>query len=57
MADLLVSSLKAAGAGLEAQSARIRVVAENLANAAVERPHPGGASLPAQNDFIRAGVR
>ena len=33
MADLLVSSMKIAGSGLEVQSARIRVVAENLANA------------------------
>ncbi len=33
MADMLVSSVRIAGSGLEAQSARIRVVAENLANA------------------------
>jgi flagellar basal-body rod protein FlgC len=41
MADFLVSSMKAAGAGLEAQSARIRVVAENLANAQSSGKTPG----------------
>ncbi len=33
MIDPLVSSLRVAGSGLETQSARLRVVAENIANA------------------------
>ncbi len=41
MADLLVSSMKIAGSGLEAQSARIRVVSQNLANAQSSGKTPG----------------
>lgn len=41
---MLVSSMSIAGAGLEAQSARIRVVAENLANAQSSGRTPGAAA-------------
>ncbi len=41
MIDPLTAALKIAGAGLEAQSARMRVVAENLANAQSTGNGPG----------------
>ncbi len=41
MLDPLAASIKIAGAGLEVQSARLRVVAENMANANVTGPAPG----------------
>jgi flagellar basal-body rod protein FlgC len=41
MIDPLTAALKIAGAGLEAQSARMRVVAENLANAQSTGDAPG----------------
>ena len=41
MIDPLEASLKIAGAGLEAQSARLRVVSENLANAQSTGSTPG----------------
>lgn len=40
--DPLSASLKIAGAGLEAQSTRLRVVSENLANAQSTASEPGG---------------
>ena len=42
MADSLVGALSIAGAGLAAQSARLRVVSENIANADVTAQAPGG---------------
>jgi flagellar basal-body rod protein FlgC len=39
--DPLVASLKIAGSGLEAQSARLRIVAENMANARSTGRIPG----------------
>lgn len=42
MIDPLTASLKIAAAGLEAQSTRMRVVAENLANAQSTSNVPGG---------------
>jgi flagellar basal-body rod protein FlgC len=42
MSDPLIASLKIAGSGLEAQSARLRVVSENLANAHSTATEPGG---------------
>jgi|SRR5262249_44452414 len=41
MLDPLAAAIKVAGAGLEAQSARLRVVSENMANANVNGPTPG----------------
>src|ERR1700758_3040362 len=41
MLDPLAAAIKVAGAGLEVQSARLRVVAENMANANVNGPTPG----------------
>jgi flagellar basal-body rod protein FlgC len=41
MLDPLAAAIKVAGAGLEVQSARLRVVAENMANANVTGPTPG----------------
>jgi flagellar basal-body rod protein FlgC len=41
MLDPLAAAIKVAGAGLEVQSARLRVVAENMANANVNGPSPG----------------
>lgn len=41
MLDPLAAAIKVAGAGLEVQSARLRVVAENMANANVTGPAPG----------------
>lgn len=41
MIDPLTAALKVVGAGLEAQSARMRVVAENLANAQSTGDAPG----------------
>ena len=43
MTDLLAASMRIAGSGLEAQSARIRVVAENLANAQSSASSPGAS--------------
>lgn len=40
--DSLQASLKMAGAGLEAQSARLRVISENIANASSTATSPGG---------------
>jgi flagellar basal-body rod protein FlgC len=42
MADPLAASLKIAASGLEAQSTRLRVVSENLANAQSTATVPGG---------------
>ncbi|MCI0734836.1 MAG: flagellar basal body rod protein FlgC [Beijerinckiaceae bacterium] len=39
--DPLAAAIRVAGAGLEAQSARLRIVAENLANAHSTGPTPG----------------
>ncbi|MGD0639678.1 MAG: flagellar basal body rod protein FlgC [Roseiarcus sp.] len=41
MADPLQSSLKIAGAGLEAQSVRLRVISENIANSQSTGTTPG----------------
>jgi flagellar basal-body rod protein FlgC len=41
MSDPLAAAIKIAGSGLEAQSARLRVVAENMANANVNGAKPG----------------
>jgi flagellar basal-body rod protein FlgC len=41
MLDPLSAAIKVAGAGLEVQSARLRIVAENMANANVNGPTPG----------------
>lgn len=41
MMDALQASLRVAGAGLAAQSARLRVVSENIANAQSTGPTPG----------------
>ncbi len=40
--DSLVSSIRAAGSGLEAQATRVRVVSENIANAASTSKSAGG---------------
>lgn len=40
--DSLISSIKIAGSGMEAQSRRIQVVAENIANASSTAKVPGG---------------
>ncbi|MBV8473253.1 MAG: flagellar basal body rod protein FlgC, partial [Hyphomicrobiales bacterium] len=42
MPDSLQSSLKIAGAGLEAQSLRLRIISENIANAQSTAATPGG---------------
>ncbi len=42
MPDPLQSSLKIAGAGLEAQSLRLRIISENVANAQSTSTTPGG---------------
>lgn len=42
MTDPLITSLKIAGSGLDAQSTRLRVVSENLANAQSTATEPGG---------------
>ncbi|MCT8989280.1 flagellar basal body rod protein FlgC [Chelativorans sp. SCAU2101] len=42
MADALVAAVKVAGSGLVAQSERMRVVSENLANAQSTSDVPGG---------------
>ena len=42
MSDLLAQALKTAGGALTAQSTRLRVIAENIANAAVTASVPGG---------------
>ena len=42
MPDSLVATITAAGAGLSAQSVRMRVVSENIANANVTAKTPGG---------------
>ena len=43
MIDALQASLRVAGSGLAAQSARLRVTTENLANAQSTRLTPGAA--------------
>lgn len=43
MMDPLSAALKIAGSGLAAQSARLRVVSENMANAQATGQGPGGA--------------
>lgn len=43
MIDPLETSIKIAGAGLEAQSARLRIVSENLANAQSTGSTPGAS--------------
>lgn len=42
MADMLIASLKTAASGLGAQSMRLRVASENLANAETTSRVPGG---------------
>ena len=42
MQDPLQASLKIAGAGLEAQSARLRIISQNIANAQSTASTPGG---------------
>ena len=42
MTDPLQSSLRIAGAGLEAQSVRLRVISENIANSQSTATRPGG---------------
>lgn len=42
MQDPLQASLKIAGAGLEAQSARLRIISENIANSQSTATTPGG---------------
>jgi flagellar basal-body rod protein FlgC len=41
MIDPLAAAIRVAGSGLQAQSARLRIVAENLANAQSTGPTPG----------------
>jgi flagellar basal-body rod protein FlgC len=41
MIDPLAAAIKVAGSGLEAQSARLRIVAENMANVQSTGPVPG----------------
>lgn len=61
--DPLAASLKVAGAGLAAQSARLRVVAENMANAQSTGKAPGAdpfrrKTISFTNEFDRVmGVR
>lgn len=43
MGDLLLSAMNSAGAALRAQSIRIRVATENLANSETTSDRPGGA--------------
>lgn len=50
MIDPLEASLKIAGSGLEAQSARLRIVAENLANA------QSTGSTPGANPYARKTI-
>src|SRR5580658_7529867 len=42
MIDPLLSSIKIAGAGLEAQSTRLRIISENVANSQSTATTPGG---------------
>ena len=56
MIDALQASLRVAGAGLSAQSARLRVVSENLANAQSTGATPGAdpyrrKTITFQNEF------
>lgn len=58
MIDALQASLRVAGAGLSAQSARLRVVSENLANAQSTGAAPGAdpyrrKTITFQNEFDR----
>ena len=58
MIDALQASLRVAGAGLSAQSARLRVVSENLANAQSTGTTPGAdpyrrKTITFQNEFDR----
>ena len=58
MIDALQASLRVAGAGLSAQSARLRVVSENLANAQSTGASPGAdpyrrKTITFQNEFDR----
>jgi flagellar basal-body rod protein FlgC len=41
MTDPLLASLRVAGSGLEAQSTRLRIVSENIANARTTGDTPG----------------
>jgi flagellar basal-body rod protein FlgC len=50
MIDPLQASLQIAGSGLEAQSARLRVVSENIANAQSTGKTPGG------NPYVRKTI-
>ena len=59
MIDPLVATLRIAGAGLEAQSARLRLVSENVANAQSVGSGPGAApyrrkTIAFSNEFDRA---
>ena len=53
MTDFL-SSLKIAATGLHAQNARMRIIAENLANADSTAPRPGGACVVGSDDRRQA---
>ena len=58
MIDALQASLRVAGAGLSAQSARLRVVSENLANAQSTGATPGAdpyrrKTITFENEFDR----
>ena len=59
MPDPLQSSLKIAGAGLEAQSVRLRLISENIANSQSTAATPGGdpyarQTIAFENELDRA---
>ena len=53
MIDALQAALRVAGSGLSAQSARLRVVSENLANAQSTGRDAGRRPLPPQDHHLR----
>jgi flagellar basal-body rod protein FlgC len=55
MIDPLLSASRLASAGLEAQSLRMRVVSENLANAQSTGATPGSLTLPFASAAALAG--
>jgi flagellar basal-body rod protein FlgC len=66
--DPLTAAMKVAGSGLEAQSTRLRVVSENIANARSTGDTPGadpyrrktvtfGAEIDRANDLTTVGVK
>ena len=57
MIDALQAALRVAGSGLSAQSARLRVVSENLANAQSTGATPGADPYPAQDHHLREHLR